>query len=183
MRIFTLFIVMISILMAMGCSKKMVVIKTQPSGEEHAAYSHPSKSSLEASDEALREAKQLYYRDKYKQAQKQCEKAIEFNHRNWEAHYYLGLAMQKRKSYELSIEALGVGLKYSPDNKLVKSEIHLAIGNSWEKLGELGNADKEYELALEFNPDNQYARDAKNRLKVQKTMKNWGKDVERDYDG
>jgi len=184
MRIFTMIILSLLILAVTGCSKKMITIKTQPQAEKKAYEIHPDKNAnIHASEVQLRQAKQFFAREKFKQAQKHCEKAIEFNHRNWEAHYYLGLTMQKRKNYEVAIEVLGVGLKYSPDNSLVKSEIHYAIGSSWAQLGEFVNANKEFELALTFNPDNQFARDAKNRIKVKKTMKNWGKNADKKHDG
>ena len=83
----------------------------------------------------------------------------------------------------LSIEALGVSLKYAPNNKFVKSEIHYAIGYSWENLGNQKKAMEEYDQALAFNPGNDSARQAQNRIKVNKTMKNWDKGREIKYDG
>ena len=119
-------------------------------------------------------SKKFYYNGKYKQARKHCEKAIKFNHSNWEAHYYLGLTMQKKREYAIAVEALGVSLKYSPENRFVRSELHLAIGYSWEKLGNAKKAGTEYSLAIQYNPENQEAIEARNRMKVDKTMKNWG---------
>lgn len=166
-----------------GCSKKVVLIKTNPAETNKSAGSHASKDNIIASNNHLAQAKKFYVDEKYKQTMKHCEKAIQFNHRNWEAHYYLGLTMQKRKEYAVSIEILGTGLKYCPDNKFVKSEIHYAIGYNWENLGHFSNAKKQYAMALEFNPKNNSARDAQNRIKVKKTVKDWGKKKKTKYDG
>lgn len=166
-----------------GCSKRIVVIKANPTVGSNNGPMHTSKDNIQASDNHLAQAKKFYARAKYKQSIKQCEKALQFNRRNWEAIYYLGLSMQKRKEYSISIEMLGAGLKYCPDNRFIKSEIHFAIGISWEKLEHYSNANKEYNIALEHNPGNSYARDAKNRLVVNKTMKNWRKNKNIPYDG
>ncbi len=166
-----------------GCSKKVIVVKTDPAETHKSVDSHASNDNIIASNNHLAQAKKFYVEEKYKQTLKHCEKAIQFNRRNWEAHYYLGLAMQKRKEYARSIEVLGTGLEYCPDNKFVKSEIHYAIGYNWENLGHFSNADKEYTMALEFNPKNSSARDAQNRIKMEKTIKNWGKKKKIEYDG
>ncbi len=170
------------LLTLIGCSKKMTVVTVTPD-RTNPQYSSPSQENINGSENHLRQAKRFYADGKYSQARKQCEKAIALNHRNWEAHYYLGLAMQKKDEYTISIEALGVGLKYAPDNKYVKSEIHFAIGYSWERLNEPKKAMTEYDQALAFNPGNDAARQAKNRIKVDKTMKNWDKDHKGKYDG
>lgn len=181
MRPLLILVLGLLLILAGGCSKKVVVIKASPA--ENNQVVGPSKNNIKLSDSHLKQAKKHYARQKYNQTKKQCEKAIYLDHRNWEAHYYLGLAMQKKKKYALSIEAFGTGLKYCSDNGYVKSEIHLAIGISWEKLGKLENARKEYNLALKLNPDNQMARNARNRIKVEKTLKNWGKKKDISYEG
>ncbi|UCD94454.1 MAG: tetratricopeptide repeat protein [Candidatus Zixiibacteriota bacterium] len=183
MKKLTAILLAILLLFALGCSRKVVVIKTSPPEKEQPTVAHKAKVNNEASNNHLRQAKKFYFKGKYKQTQQHCEKAIEFNHRNWEAHYYLGLAMQKRRHYARAVEMLAVGLKFSPDNNFVKSEIHFAIGYSWEKMGDHSNAGKAYKMALSYNPGNQEARDARNRLKVEKTMKNWGKDKDKRPEG
>lgn len=182
MRKLFIFVLALLILFLLGCSKKVTVVKVAPI-DYNVRYDSPSQENVDGSDKHLQQAKRFYANGKYKQARKHCEKAIALNHRNWGAHYYLGLAMQKKREYTVSIEALGVSLKYSPDNKYVKSEIHFAIGLNWEKLGNSKRAFEEYKHALAFNPGNDSARRARNRLKVNKTMENWGKDVETNFDG
>jgi tetratricopeptide (TPR) repeat protein len=183
MKKLTVILLAILLLFVLGCSKKVVVVKTTPAEKEQPTVAHKGKVNDEASNNHLRQAKKFYFKGKYKQTQHHCEKAIDFNHRNWEAHYYLGLAMQKRRYYDRAVETLAVGLKFAPDNNFVKSEIHYAIGYSWEKMGEHSNAGKAYKMALSYNPENQEARDARNRLKVEKTIKNWGKDKDRHPEG
>jgi tetratricopeptide (TPR) repeat protein len=166
-----------------GCGKKVVIVKAEQPEVNKQKPAPPPVQNPKASDQHLQQAKKFFAQGKYKQAKKHCEKAIEFNHRNWEAHYFLGLAMQKKNDYMVSIEILGTGLKYAPDNKYVKSEIHYAIGYSWENLGKLDKASKEYQLALSYNSGNKTARQARNRIKIEKTMKKWGKDKEIEYEG
>jgi tetratricopeptide (TPR) repeat protein len=166
-----------------GCSKKVIVV--QPSGEKSSSSEGEMtfNDNTTASTHHLQQAKMFYARDKFKQALQHCEKAIHFDSRNWEAYYYLGLSMQKRKEYARSIEPLNSGLKLSPDNKLIKAELHCAMGISWENLGQYEEAHKQYDSALENNPNSDVARKGKNRLKVEKTLKNWGKDKEIEYEG
>jgi tetratricopeptide (TPR) repeat protein len=180
----TLFLCLALVLIIMpGCNKKAVVVDTQQVEANKRKDYKPSEQAVRESDLYLLEAKKHYAQGNYKSVQKYCEKALEFNHGNWEAHYYLGLASQKRREYRVSIEVLSIGLKYSPENDYIKSEIHFAIGISWEKLGDLEKAENQFELALSYNPDNHSALQAKNRIQVQKTLKNWGKDTKYDYDG
>jgi tetratricopeptide (TPR) repeat protein len=161
-----------------GCGKEAVVIN-QPDEENPGVF----KDNTTASNHHLQQAKMFYARDKYKQALQHCEKAIEFDKHNWEAYFYMGMSMQKRKEYARSIEILNDGLKYSPDNKLVKAELHCAIGYSWENLGRYDEARRQYNLALDYNPNSEQARKGKNRIKVEKTMEDWSKDKEIKHEG
>ena len=176
MRQFILLSIMIMLLLAIGCSRGVVVVKTQrPQPTKEVVIVQPDKADVVSSENHLRQAKKFYYGGKYKQAQKHCEKAIQFNHSNWEAHYYLGLSLQGRREFAQAVDILSVSLKYSPENNMVRSELHLAMGYSWEKLGQAKNAQTEYALALEYNPDNMEAQEARNRIKIDKTMNDWGK--------
>jgi len=176
MKIIAIFAICL-LLLGVGCNKTTTVVNTPAAGEG------PEVAQLKASDNHLKQAKKFYSEGKYRQAQQHCEKAINFNHRNWEAHYYLGLTSQKRDEYYSSIKVFNSGLKYAPDNKFIKSEIHLAMGISWEKLGNLDKAENEFRMALAFNPENNSARQGKNRVKIEKTIKDWGKDVRHKHDG
>lgn len=149
-------------------------------------YANPVQASDEAvaaSDIILKRAKKLFAKQKYGKVVNFCEQAIELNHRNWGAHYYLGLAMQKKHEYVVSVQALMVGLKYSPDNKFIKSDLHYSIGLSLERMGDLDNAFEEYGLSLNFHSGNRSARKARNRVKIEKTMQDWSKSRQIDYDG
>jgi tetratricopeptide (TPR) repeat protein len=166
-----------------GCGGGTVVVKEATTGEIRKTDARPSEGNITAATEHLKEAKMFYARDKYKQALQHCEKAIEFDNRNWEAYYYLGLCMQKRHEFTQAVDALKKGLILSPDNRLVKSEMHAAIGYCWENLRMFDDARREYNTSLSFNPGNQAARDGQNRIKVEKTLKNWGKDKDIDTEG
>jgi len=66
---------------------------------------------------------------------------------------------------------------------LVKAEMHFSLGYCFENMGRLDEARKEYETSLTYNPGNDSARKGSNRVKVEKTLKNWGKDKEIEYEG
>lgn len=183
MRILSISLLCALLLFVVGCTKKVVVIKAPPAEKKQHVIVHSTGVNIESSNNHFKQAKKFYAKGNYKQAMKHCEKAIEFNHRNWKAHYYLGLTMQKRNQDARAIEVFGAGLKYSPDNNLIRSEIQFAIGVSWENLGKLNNAHQAYNLALVLNPDNRSAREAKKRVKIEKTLKNWRKMKKSGYDG
>lgn len=172
-----LFLLCVVSLIISGCSggnSGTVVIKHE---EPAVTKADIRPVNVEASNNHLSQAKVMYVKGKYKQTIDHAEKAIAFNEKNWEAYYYLGLAMQKRRDYQISLEAFNSSLKFSPDNRFVRSEIHSARGYSWEQLGDLENANSEYMAALEFNAENANARQGTNRIKIEKTMKGWGKDA------
>jgi len=176
-------VLLIIIVIAAGCGSHLTTGKSGAGEERAYPIDNPTADNLELSNIYLQQAKRHYAEGDYRAAQGACENAVELNHQNWEAHYYLGLASQKKNEYTTSIEVLSVSLKYSPENNYIKSEIHFAIGISWEKLGELDKAEDEFEEALSYNSEHHSARDAKNRIKVEKTLRNWGKDTVRDYEG
>ncbi|UCD17810.1 MAG: tetratricopeptide repeat protein [Candidatus Zixiibacteriota bacterium] len=180
MRKLSIFLLILLLIAAAGCSRHETPVRVTP--EQQKKFNSPGTNITESNNH-LRQAKAFYAKDKYKQAMKHCEKAIVFNHRNWEAYYYLGLSMQKRKEYSLAIEVLYNGLKHSPENGYVKSELHYSIGYSWEKMGHLEKAKKAYITALAFNPENHSAQQARNRIKIEKTLENWGKKKDLPYDG
>ena len=121
--------------------------------------------------------------DSLQQALQHCEKAIQFNHNNWEAHYYMGLAMQQKREYAASIEALKLSLKLGPDNNIIKSEMHFNLALGFEKMDMIDRAQAEYNQSLTFNSGNQMAREGLDRLKVKKMKKTVKKSRSKNYDG
>jgi tetratricopeptide (TPR) repeat protein len=145
--------------------------------------SKPTDENMAASEEFLKLAKRAYADENYGMTINNCENAIDLNHRNWSAHYYLGLAMQKKREYAVSIEAFMVSLKFSPDSKYIKSDLHYSIGLSFERQGDLDKAHQEYVTALNFNSENSSAKTARNRVKIEKTMQNWSRDRQINHGG
>jgi len=174
---------MLFLFIIVGCGKETTVVQPGPEQNNYPQIAGAAADNQIASNQHLQQAKMFYARDKYKQAMQHCDKAIEFDNRNWEAYYYLGLVMQKHKDYAQSIETLSDGLKFAPDNKMVKAEIHCALGYSWESLGRYEEAGTQYNLALSLNPLNEPARKGKNRIEVEKTLKGWGRNKDIDYEG
>jgi len=182
MKLLSIVLLMLATISLAGCGGGNSNIKY--SAESY--YSNttkPTNENVAASKEFLKLAKRAYADENYGTTIKNCEHAIDLNHRNWSAHYYIGLAMQKQREYTVSIQAFEVGLKFSPKNKYVKSDLHYSIGLSFERLGNLDKAHKEYVLALDFNSENSSAKSARNRVKIEQTMENWSRSREINHDG
>jgi tetratricopeptide (TPR) repeat protein len=180
-----LFLILIPVMLlsALGCSRGVVVVQTGTEVTPATIKMRNPETNFNASIEHLRQAKIFYARDKYKQALQHCEKAVSFDSRNWEAYYYMGLCMQKRKDFARALETFRTGLRYVPDNRLVKAEMHFALGYCFENMGRLEEARSEYETSLTYNPNNDSARKGSNRVKVEKTLKKWGKEKDIRHEG
>jgi len=176
MRLLTAVLIGLLIMTAFGCSHKVTIIKTNRPEEKLELRTIPPGEKARQSDIFLAKAKKFYLKGKYKQTLSFCEKAIKFNHDNWEAHYYMGLAMQRKRLYAQSIEALKIGLRLGPESRFFKSEMHCNLAINYEKMGMAERARSEYQLALTLDSANQNARKGLNRIKVNKTMKNWKKE-------
>ncbi len=177
LKILAVLLVCFLCLAAVGCSHKVVVVKSELPVYKQDKNVTFSNENFKSSEMHLAKAKQYYLKGQYKQAQHHCELAVKFNHNNWEAHYYMGLSMLKKREYAHSIEALKIGLRLGPDNKFVKSEMHYYLALSFEEMGRPEEALDEYKQALVFNSGNQLAQNGLNRIKVKKTMKDWKKEV------
>ncbi len=176
MRYLIVLLVSLFILAASGCSHRMVIIKTSTSEKKLDSRAIEKKNNKNQSDIFLAKAREFYNKGKYKQALKFCEKALEFNQNNWEAHYYIGLATQRNRQYAQSIEALKIGLRLGPDNRMIQSEIHYSLAINFEKMGMPERARSEYQTALNLNSANQDARKGLSRIKVKKTLDGWQKE-------
>ncbi len=175
MRLLVALLVGLFILAASGCSHRIVVIKTSTSEKKLDSRAIEKNNKKKQSDIFLAKAREFYNKGKYKQALKFCEKALEFNQNNWEVHYYIGLATQRNRQYAQSIEALKIGLRLGPENRMIQSEIHCNLAINYEKMGMAERAHSEYQMALNLNSANQDARKGLSRIKVQKTKDGWKK--------
>lgn len=182
MRFLISFFIGLLAISSMGCGGRMVIVKNTTPANKIERRVVVTEQNIKQSNLHLAKAKSFYFKGKYQQAQMHCEKAIQFNHANWEAHYYLGLTMQKRREYAASIEALKISLKLGPDNKLIKSEMHFNLAIGFEKMDMIDRAQAEYSQSLAFNSGNQMAKAGLNRLKVKKTKKNVKKSRSKDHD-
>jgi tetratricopeptide (TPR) repeat protein len=175
MRNLIVLLICLLVLTASGCSHRVVVVKTNAS-EKKLDSRAVQKNNIHQSDIFLAKAKEFYAKGKYKQTLKFCEKALKFNPNNWEAHYYIGLATQRNRQYAESIEALKIGLRLGPQNRIMQSDIHCNLAINYEKMGMAERARSEYQMALELNSSNQGAREGLSRIKVKKTLKGWQKE-------
>jgi len=175
MRYLIVLLVGLFIMAASGCSHRVVVIKSNAPEKKQNRVIVKKINNEKQSDIFLAKAREFYNKGKYKQALKFCDKALKHNPNNWEAHYYIGLATQRKREYAHSIEALKIGLRLGPENNFVKSEIHCYLAINYEKMGMPKRARSEYNLALELNSANQDARKGLSRIKVNKTLNTWKK--------
>ena len=179
MRLLVVLLVSLFILANSGCSHRVVIVKTNTSEKKLDSRAIEKKNNKKQSDVFLAKARKFYNKGKYKQALKFCEKALEFNQNNWEAHYYIGLATQRNRQYAQSIEALKIGLRLGPENRMVQSEIHCSLAINYEKMGMAERAHSEFQMALNLNSANQDARKGLSRIKVKKTLHGWQKEKRR----
>jgi len=150
-----------------GCATKTTVIKTQPADTKPTEI---KQSKVIVSDNHLTQGKRLYFKGKYNQATKHLIRSIANNSENWEAYYYLGLTQQRKERFDRSIGSFNNSLKYVPNDPIIRSQIHYALGISWEKEGYLSKAAEKYKMAVKLNPDYRQAKVAANRVK-EKTLK------------
>lgn len=145
-----------------GCATKTTVIKTHPAETGPTELKH---SKVIVSDNHLEQGKRLYFKGKYNQATKHLIRSIANNNNNWEAYYYLGLTQQKRERFDRAIGSFNNSLKYAPTDRIVRAQIHYALGVSWENEGYLSKAGEKYKRAIKLNPDYKQAKVAAGRVK------------------
>lgn len=68
-------------------------------------------------------------------------------------YYYRGLAFMYKEDYEDATKIIDQGLEYVIDEPLLKSEMYAILGDIYHKLGNNEVSDKNYDLALQINPD------------------------------
>ena len=68
-------------------------------------------------------------------------------------YYYRGLAFMYKEDYEYAIKIIQQGLEYVIDEPLLKSEMYAFLGDIYHKLGNNEESDKNYDLALQINPE------------------------------
>ncbi|MEA4901132.1 tetratricopeptide repeat protein [Desulfitobacterium sp.] len=88
------------------------------------------------------------------------QKAIELAPKSYEAHYYLGLSYQRNGKLDQALEELFLADKLHPGS----TKIIYDIGQLHEKMGSLEEAKKDYQDALNFDPQYTLAQEALSRL-------------------
>ncbi len=102
----------------------------------------------------------------YKQVEKMdiaistLQKAVELSPKSYEAHYYLGLAYQLNNKLDQAVQELELSDKLHPGS----TQIIYDIGQTREKMGNIEEAKKEYQSALQFDPQFAKAQEALSRL-------------------
>ncbi|HSG98459.1 MAG TPA: tetratricopeptide repeat protein [candidate division Zixibacteria bacterium] len=145
-----------------GCANynRTVVVKedSQPEAKNH--------GMVVAAEKHFNTGMKFFHKGQYKQAVKHFEKAIEKNHRHWEAHYYLGVAHREMRDYRVAQHRLELALQNAPsDDKKVKARIYVALGITWESAGDPSKAQTNFALAVELDSDNREAHDGLSRVK------------------
>lgn len=89
------------------------------------------------------------------------ENATQINHEDFKAFNYLGAAYAAKNRYNAAIGAFKTAEQIAPG----VASIHYNIGQAYEASGILGEAEYEYERAVELNPAYLKAQEALCRLK------------------
>ncbi|MEE9442304.1 MAG: tetratricopeptide repeat protein [candidate division Zixibacteria bacterium] len=152
-----------------GCQSKTVVIKSRPVETEQGTIKRGQKIS---SDNHLIQGKKFYTAGKYKQASKHFIRAISKNKDNWEAHYYLGLTLQKQGRFDQAIGSFKYSQKYAPKDNLIRSRICYSLALSWENEGYFARAGELYTQVLSLNPKHAKAKAGIERTKLKSAKAN-----------
>jgi Flp pilus assembly protein TadD len=152
-----------------GCQSKTVVIKSRPVETKQSAI---NKGQATSSDNHLAQGIKLYTAAKYKQASKHFIRAISKNKNNWEAHYYLGLTLQKQGRFDQSIGSFKYAQEYAPKDNLIRSRICYSLGLSWENEGYFARAGELYIQAAKLNPKHDKAKAGIGRTKLKAAKAN-----------
>jgi len=147
--------VLLSLAIVTGCSQRMTVVKARQDKLDRQTFSHKSQpdSSDRAYDGYLSDGQILFRQGDFEGAGRLFEQAINVNITGWQAHYYLGLTLSKKQEHSLAQSSFNSSLTNAPTDKRTRSRIYLAMAESWEKQGKLGQAELNYITALNLYPD------------------------------
>jgi tetratricopeptide (TPR) repeat protein len=161
--------VLLSLAIVIGCSQRITVVKARQDKLDSQTFSH--KSQPDSSDRAyngyLSDGLILFRQGDFEGARRLFEQATSVNITGWQAHYYLGLALSKKQEHALAQSSFNSSLTYAPTDKRTRSRIYLAMAESWEKQGKLGQAELNYITALNLYPDSSPATAGLERLRRQ----------------
>jgi tetratricopeptide (TPR) repeat protein len=96
----------------------------------------------------LNEGVAAYNRGEYEEAVSKLEKCASAALSSFRAHFYLGLALHASRRYEEAIEILQIALDLDPRHL----QSLIAVGDSYQKLGDLNEARAAYYRALKLRP-------------------------------
>ncbi len=155
-------LLLIACFIVVGCQSKTVVIKTQPETPKY-------KIKHVSSDKHLIQGKKFFNNGKYKLAARNFMRAIATDSHNWEAHYYLGLTLQKQGRYDQAIGSFNTSLRHAPKNNKIRARVNYSLGVSWEHERYFGRATELYVKVLKLNPKHSGAKAGKARVMLKAT--------------
>jgi tetratricopeptide (TPR) repeat protein len=94
--------------------------------------------------------------ERYQDAIKDGEQALELFPNQAGICWFLGTAYLVQKDYEAAVEVLERGKKLSGANGELKSFFNAQLGDTYNNLGKYKNSDDCYEAALAYDPDNDH---------------------------
>jgi tetratricopeptide (TPR) repeat protein len=94
--------------------------------------------------------------ERYKDAVKDGEKALELFPNQAGICWFLGTAYLVEKDYEAAVEVLERGKKLSVANEELKSFFNAQLGDTYNNLKHYKKSDESYDAALAYNPDNDH---------------------------
>jgi len=127
-----------------------------------------------ASESHYENGLRLYAKDKLRQAAKMFEQSLRHDPSNYRAAYYLAMCHNRRGRYEEARSYFRLALELGPD-RTTALEIRTGLGYGYEMQRKFSQATLEYDLALKLDPENEYARKAKGRVRGEGNAKARGK--------
>lgn len=158
--------ILLSLAVSTGCTQRITVVKAGLENREIQTSNRTSQpnSSDPTYDSCLSDGLILFRQGDYEGARRLFEHAININATGWQAHYYLGLTLNKEGKHSLARASFQASLAFAPNDKRTRSLIYIAMAEGWEKQGNLGQAKLNYITALNLCPESSSAVDGLERV-------------------
>ena len=114
---------------------------------------YPTGNSYEtAALRIVEKARLLLENGDYLEAQRFLEKALIIDPKNPYSYFFLGVLMQKKENYEMSLGYFEKGLSLLPHHSFWLAQTHKHLGLGFYKLGNKNKAILHFEKSLKYDP-------------------------------
>jgi len=154
----------IVLLAAAGCNRRMTTTKARLVQPQPAADQSAPKALSPQSEECFDNGLSLFRAGRDEAAVDFFVRAVVADSSNWKAHYYLALVHKKHAAQRAALASLHAALTFAPDQRRDRSMIYLALGELFEQLEDFSRAQLSYRTALNLYPGSDRALAGLNRV-------------------